>query len=157
MEKDRKAPGELNAEKSNTEHQPHHFAFSLNAKHQQIINQHLPIAIVETSLDGEYLDVSQEFCRMLGYEREELARGRSFNTSLMPAAEKPIIPQIESRQPPSQDATVRRRSRAHDRGDWSVLYQRSVSGSRSRASCTSTRSCPESTWPSGVRACDSAR
>ena len=72
MEMDRKAQGRLGDEKSNRENQHPPSISPLNAKHQQIINQHLPIGIVESSLTGMYLDVNEEFCRMLGYEREEL-------------------------------------------------------------------------------------
>ena len=72
MEMDRKAQGRLGDEKSNRENQHPPSTSPLNAKHQQIINQHLPIGIVESSLAGMYLDVNEEFCRMLGYEREEL-------------------------------------------------------------------------------------
>lgn len=75
MEKDRKAQqGELNAEQLNTNPHSAPFSSALNAKHQQIINQHLPIGIVESSLDGRYMNVNEEFCRMLGYEAGELRR-----------------------------------------------------------------------------------
>ena len=72
MEMDRKPQGRLGDEQINREIQLPSSASQLNVKHQQIINQHLPIGIVETSLAGQYLDVNEEFCRMLGYEREEL-------------------------------------------------------------------------------------
>ncbi|HSL46100.1 MAG TPA: PAS domain S-box protein [Anaerolineales bacterium] len=72
MELDHKAQGKIDAEKSNTENHSSHSDSHLNTKHQQIINQHLPIGIVESSLDGKYLDVNEDFCRILGYEREEL-------------------------------------------------------------------------------------
>jgi PAS domain S-box-containing protein len=72
MEMDRKAQGRLGDEQSNREIHHPPSASQLNVKHQQIINQHLPIGIVETSFAGKYLDVNEEFCRMLGYEREEL-------------------------------------------------------------------------------------
>lgn len=32
----------------------------------------LTLKIAETSLEGKYLDVSEEFCRMLGYEKDEM-------------------------------------------------------------------------------------
>ncbi|HSL28092.1 MAG TPA: PAS domain S-box protein [Anaerolineales bacterium] len=72
MEMDHKAQGRLEADQLNKAHQPSHSDSQLNTKHQQIINTHLPIGIVESSLEGKYLDVNEEFCRMLGYEREEL-------------------------------------------------------------------------------------
>ncbi len=35
---------------------------------------HAPIGIVETTLDGRFLEVNDEFCRMLGYTYDELGR-----------------------------------------------------------------------------------
>lgn len=35
---------------------------------------HAPIGIVECSLDGKYINVNEEFCRIIGHEREELLR-----------------------------------------------------------------------------------
>jgi PAS domain S-box-containing protein len=61
-------------DKSSTEHPRSQPSSPLNVKHQQILSRHLPIGIVETSLEGRYIDVSEEFCRMLGYQREELLR-----------------------------------------------------------------------------------
>lgn len=61
MAKDRKPQRKLDAPKSNIENQSSHSASQLNAKHQQLINQHLSIGIVESSLDGNYLDVNEEF------------------------------------------------------------------------------------------------
>ena len=72
MEKDRKAQGKPGAAERPTENHSPHPTAHLNAKHQQIINQHLPIGIVETSVEGKYLDMNEEFCRMLGYDKEEL-------------------------------------------------------------------------------------
>ena len=68
MEKQRKAQRKLAAEKLNIGSPPS----PLNTKHQQVINQHLPIGIAESSLEGKYLNVNEEYCRMLGYEKEEL-------------------------------------------------------------------------------------
>jgi len=72
MEKEHKAQRELDEQKLNTEQPSLPFVSPLNVKHQQIIEQHLRIGIVESSLEGKYLDVNEEFCRMLGYERQEL-------------------------------------------------------------------------------------
>lgn len=72
MDRDHKAQGKLDAGQLNTDRSSSHPTLQLNAKHQQLINQHLPLGIVESSLDGKYLEVNEEFCRMLGYEREEL-------------------------------------------------------------------------------------
>ena len=72
MEKAYKAQGNLGEKKLPTEERASLSTSQLNAKHQQIINQHLPIGIIESSLDGKYLDANEEFCLMLGYEKEEL-------------------------------------------------------------------------------------
>ena len=68
MEKDRRVQGNIQVEQSNTERSPAPSTSQLHAKHQHIINERLPIGIVESSLDGRYIDVNDEFCRMLGYE-----------------------------------------------------------------------------------------
>jgi PAS domain S-box-containing protein len=72
MEKDHKTEEKLNIGELYTGNSSSSSAIPLSAKHQQILNQHLPIGIVESSLEGHYLDVNEEFCRMLGYERDEL-------------------------------------------------------------------------------------
>ena len=72
MEKDRKAHGELEVENIKHDSHSHRTLSPLNTKHQQFINQHLPLGVVESSLEGRYLNVNEEFCRMLGYTREEL-------------------------------------------------------------------------------------
>jgi PAS domain S-box-containing protein len=45
-----------------------------NGKHPLTAYEHIPIGIVEASLDGKYMDVNEEFCRILGYSRQELLR-----------------------------------------------------------------------------------
>src|SRR5687768_2992949 len=45
-----------------------------NGKHPLAAYEHLPVGIVEASLDGKYMDVNEEFCRILGYSRQELLR-----------------------------------------------------------------------------------
>ena len=72
MDKDNKAQENLDADKLHTEYHSSLSTSQLNTKHQQIVNRLLPIGILETSLDGRYLDVNEEFCRMLGYEKVEL-------------------------------------------------------------------------------------
>lgn len=46
-----------------------------NGRHLPMPFEHAPIGIVESSLDGRYLNVNEEFCRILGYEKEELLQG----------------------------------------------------------------------------------
>ena len=72
MEKAYKAQGNLGVRRLPTDKRGSLSPSQLNAKHQQIINQHLPIGIIEASLEGKYLDANEEFCLMLGYEKEEL-------------------------------------------------------------------------------------
>ncbi|HLO28527.1 MAG TPA: PAS domain S-box protein [Anaerolineales bacterium] len=45
---------------------------SSNGKHPPAPYEHAPIAIVESSLEGKHISVNEEFCRILGYEKEEL-------------------------------------------------------------------------------------
>ncbi|HET6821536.1 MAG TPA: PAS domain S-box protein [Anaerolineales bacterium] len=43
----------------------------INGKHP-LAYEHIPVGIVEASLDGKYIDVNEEFSRILGYSRQEL-------------------------------------------------------------------------------------
>ncbi len=43
-----------------------------NGKHPPTTYEHAPIGIVESSPDGKYLRVNEEFCRITGYEKQEL-------------------------------------------------------------------------------------
>lgn len=45
-----------------------------NGKHSMAIYEHLHVGIVEASPEGSYIDVNEEFCRILGYSKEELLR-----------------------------------------------------------------------------------
>ncbi|HSK87822.1 MAG TPA: PAS domain S-box protein [Anaerolineales bacterium] len=45
-----------------------------NGKRPLAAYEHLHIGIVEASLTGKYVDVNQEFCRILGYSKKELLR-----------------------------------------------------------------------------------
>jgi PAS domain S-box-containing protein len=47
---------------------------STNGKHPQASYEHAPIGIVEASLEGKYINVNEEFCRMTGYDKKELLR-----------------------------------------------------------------------------------
>src|SRR5215207_5340469 len=46
-----------------------------NGKHLLGTYEHAPIGIVESSLDGMHMNVNEEFCRILGYEKAELMKG----------------------------------------------------------------------------------
>lgn len=72
MEHDHKVQGEADSDIASTNNPASLSSSLLHVKHQQILSQHLPIGIVETSLEGKYIDVSEEFCRLLGYKKEEL-------------------------------------------------------------------------------------
>ncbi|HSL31705.1 MAG TPA: PAS domain S-box protein [Anaerolineales bacterium] len=45
-----------------------------NGKQPPVTYEHAPIGIVESSLEGRYINVNEEFCRLLGYEKKELLR-----------------------------------------------------------------------------------
>src|SRR5215211_1017297 len=46
-----------------------------NGKHLLATYEHALIGIVESSLDGMHINVNEEFCRILGYEKTELLQG----------------------------------------------------------------------------------
>jgi len=46
-----------------------------NGKHLLATYEHALIGIVESSLDGMHINVNEEFCRILGYEKAELLQG----------------------------------------------------------------------------------
>jgi len=45
-----------------------------NGKYPLAAYEHIPVGIVVSSLDGKYIAVNEEFCRILGYSRRELLR-----------------------------------------------------------------------------------
>jgi PAS domain S-box-containing protein len=49
-------------------------AHKSTGKQPLVAYEHIPVGIVESSLDGKYMDVNEEFCRILGYSRRELLR-----------------------------------------------------------------------------------
>ncbi|HEY9526674.1 MAG TPA: PAS domain S-box protein [Anaerolineales bacterium] len=49
-------------------------AYKSTGKQPLVAYEHIPVGIVEASLDGKYVDVNEEFCRILGYSRRELLR-----------------------------------------------------------------------------------
>jgi PAS domain S-box-containing protein len=64
-----KSPPKLKAVKRSSGVQP-----KPNGKHPLTTYEHIPVGVVEVSLDGKYMDVNEEFCRILGYSRKELLR-----------------------------------------------------------------------------------
>ncbi len=45
-----------------------------DGNHMNDLFEQAPIGIVECSLDGKYISVNEEFCRLTGYKREELLK-----------------------------------------------------------------------------------
>src|SRR5687768_2264303 len=48
---------------------------SSNGKQSLMTYEHIPVGIVESSLEGKYINVNEEFCRITGYHKEELLKG----------------------------------------------------------------------------------
>ena len=49
-------------------------ALDRNGSHLIEFYAHAPIGLVECSLDGKYVNVNEEFCRITGHTKEELLR-----------------------------------------------------------------------------------
>ena len=65
--KTEKSPPKVKAVKSGRRAAP-----KTNGKHPLAAYEHIPVGIVETSLDGRYIEVNEEFCRIMDYSRAEL-------------------------------------------------------------------------------------
>ena len=74
MKVDRKSKAKKSPPKMKTVKGTHTAAPKTNGKHPLAMYEHIPVGIVEVSLDGKYIDVNEEFCRILGYSRRELLR-----------------------------------------------------------------------------------
>ena len=74
MKMDRKSKAEKSPPKLRTVKGNGRTAPRMNAKHLLAAYEHIPVGIVESALDGKYMDVNEEFCRILGYSRQELLR-----------------------------------------------------------------------------------
>src|SRR5687768_11809111 len=48
------------------------FTSKSNGKHPLTDYEHVPIGIIECSIEGKHLNVNQEICRITGYRKEEL-------------------------------------------------------------------------------------
>ena len=57
-------------------------------QHMLELYQHAPIGIVECSLDGRYISVNEEFCRLIGHQKEELLRLDIYDLTLPADAER---------------------------------------------------------------------
>ena len=75
MKSDRKLHVEKNSLRPKSGNGAHRAATpstSPNGHHLPISYEQIPVGIVEASLKGAYINVNQEFCRITGYERDEL-------------------------------------------------------------------------------------
>jgi PAS domain S-box-containing protein len=57
-------------------------------KHMLELYKYVPIGIVECSLDGRYINVNAEFCRITGHKKEELLRLDIYDLTLPVDAER---------------------------------------------------------------------
>ncbi|HEU4746471.1 MAG TPA: PAS domain S-box protein, partial [Anaerolineales bacterium] len=74
MKTDRKPKAEKSPPNVKAARQAKRAVPKTNGKHPLAAYEHIPVGIVESSLDGRYMDVNEEFCRILGYSRRELLR-----------------------------------------------------------------------------------
>ena len=78
MKTDHKIKAEPGSEKLKTEKKPRNSRVKstsgTNGKRPLATYEHAPIGIVECSPDGNHINANEEFCRFLGYEKEELLR-----------------------------------------------------------------------------------
>ena len=76
MKKDRKANAETGPETIKQNKKPRRppvkSASGTNGKSPLVSYEHAPIGIVECSPDGNHINANEEFCRIIGYEKEEL-------------------------------------------------------------------------------------
>lgn len=72
MKVDRKPKAEKSPPAAKTVKKPRRAAPKTNAEHPLGSYEHIPIGIVECSPDARYVNVNEEFCRISGYERQEL-------------------------------------------------------------------------------------
>jgi PAS domain S-box-containing protein len=72
MKKDRRAQGKTDSDRSKIDNKTHRSTSKPNGKLKPLVYEHIPIGIVECSPAGKYRNVNEEFCRLLGYTREEL-------------------------------------------------------------------------------------
>ena len=56
--------------------------------HVMDLYKHVPIGLVECSLDGKYLNCNEEFCRITGHKKEELLRLDIYDLTLPAASER---------------------------------------------------------------------
>ena len=65
MKADRKTKGEKSPPDAKTAKRSRRVAPKTNGKHPLATYEHIPVGIVEASLDGNYVDANAEFCRIL--------------------------------------------------------------------------------------------
>ncbi|HEX5809162.1 MAG TPA: PAS domain S-box protein, partial [Anaerolineales bacterium] len=72
MKRDPKLKAEQGSERSGKGRRAASTSAPGKGKHPAVPYEHAPIGIVEASLEGNYISANEEFCRMTGYDREEL-------------------------------------------------------------------------------------
>jgi PAS domain S-box-containing protein len=72
MKRDRQAQEKLQSEPLKGNNQTDRSPSPSNRQQRQTIYDQIPIAIVESSLQGRYIDANEEFCQMVGYPKEQL-------------------------------------------------------------------------------------
>jgi PAS domain S-box-containing protein len=72
MENDRNSARKQDSVNLVTDQGTQHSTSRSRQKNQPGIYEHLPMGVVEVSRDDRFLSVNAEFCRLLGYERQEL-------------------------------------------------------------------------------------
>ena len=74
MKTDRKPKAEKSPPKGKAVREARRTVPRTNGKQRLATYEHIPVGIVESSLDGRYMDINEEFCRILGYSRREILR-----------------------------------------------------------------------------------
>jgi PAS domain S-box-containing protein len=72
MKNDRKAHGKPDSTDLKVGENDHRSNSRSSRKSQPMIYEQIPIGIAESSLQGRYIDANEEFCQIVGYEKEQL-------------------------------------------------------------------------------------
>jgi PAS domain S-box-containing protein len=72
MKMDRKVKRALGSEKLKASDGARRSSTKPNGKHLPAAYEHIPIGIVESSLEGKYINANEEFCNIVAYEKQEL-------------------------------------------------------------------------------------
>jgi PAS domain S-box-containing protein len=72
MKKDRKAQEKPDSGNLQADRKTHRSTSKPNRKRGPMIYERLPVGIVKSSLQGKYINANEEFCQIVGYEKEQL-------------------------------------------------------------------------------------